>query len=318
MRKISELIRPRDLAKFFALVGGGSVVQLVPRSWDPALSEGLLTAYTAVFPSTLATLCNNLRVLPDAHNRNLDEIARAHLRMRLEDGLGRLRGMRRRGWRPQVEIAGLENVRRALDRRRGAVIWAMRLSSATALKQGFCDAGFPLVHLSRAEHGASSPSVFGVRVVAPLFCRAENVLLQERLRIPLNQSPRYLSIVRDRLRANHCVSIFGEHEGRVNARAPLLGKPTRFAIGAPSLAWSEGAALMTAYPIRTGPSRYSLQIDDEIPVDRSTPRKAFAEAAVSEFARRLEASILRYPADWQGWTYAALRDDDARPFSTRP
>ena len=42
-------------------------------------------------------------------------------------------------------------------------------------------------------------------------------------------------------------------------------------------------------------------------VDRSKPRKRFAHDAVGEFARRLQSLILRYPADWQGWTYGGIR-----------
>jgi lauroyl/myristoyl acyltransferase len=33
------------------------------------------------------------------------------------------------------------------------------------------------------------------------------------------------------------------------------------------------------------------------------PRKEFAEQAVHRFAARLEACILRHPAEWHGWFY---------------
>ena len=59
---------------------------------------------------------------------------------------------------------------------------------------------------------------------------------------------------------------------------------------------------------REAPFRFRVEIGDEIPVDRAMPRKEFAEEAVDEFARRLEALIVRYPWDWQGWAYHELAE----------
>jgi hypothetical protein len=44
-------------------------------------------------------------------------------------------------------------------------------------------------------------------------------------------------------------------------------------------------------------------VEEELPVDRAIPRREVADRAVHEFARRLEACVLRDPAQWQGWFY---------------
>ncbi len=232
--------------------------------------------------------------------------------MRCEDTWGRPAGMRRFGWRPTVELSGLEHLRAALERRRGAILWCIRFASATALKQGLYYAGHAPVHLSHAQHGSQSKTTLGVQVVAPLYCRAENPYLAERVVIPLDGSLAYLKRLRHKIRSNACVSIFGEHDGRSAVEANVLGMSRKFAVGAPSLAWSEGAALLLAYPLRTGPFRYKLAIEPEIPVDGEIERKRFASQAVSHFAARLEQLIIENPADWQGWSYPDLsRVEDA-------
>ena len=190
------------------------------------------------------------------------------------------------------------------------MLWGMRLASATAIKQAFYHAGRPLVHLSRAQHGSPTDSRLGVGVAAKLYCRAENPYLRERVVIPLDGSPRYLQTLRRRLNENACVSIFGEHAGRQSVERPILTTRLAFAVGAPSLAWSEGAALLTVSAHREAPLSYRIEVDEEIPVDASLPRKAFAERAVDEFARRLEEKIRKFPSDWQGWAHHEFRSDE--------
>ena len=177
-----------------------------------------------------------------------------------------------------------------------------------------------MTHLSREQHGSPSLTRLGVRVVAPLYCRAENPYLAERVRIPLDGSLSYLNRLRGRLRENACVSIFGEHEGRQGAEVEVLGARWRFALGAPSLAWLEGAELLTVYPLRIAPFHYRVVIDEPIAADRSAPRKAFAQQALAEFAERLERLIVAYPAQWQGWLYRSFETGGrtaASPLSKR-
>ena len=179
----------------------------------------------------------------------------------------------------------------------------MRFSSATALKQAFYRAGLPLVHLSRVAHGSSSSTKTGLGLVGPLYCRAENPHLAERIQIPLDGSLGYIHALKRHLHNNRCINIFGEHRGRQNVSATVLGVQRQFALGAPSLAWAEDAALLTVCPLRTGPFRYRVVVEEEMQVDRSIGRKEFARKAVAEFACRLEARIRSAPADWQGWSY---------------
>jgi lauroyl/myristoyl acyltransferase len=271
---------------------------------DPAWTALLDRGSRALAPGAVDELAARMRRALDA-DASFDggEAARRFWRMRLEDAWGRARGVRRVRWRPRVRIEGLERLESALSRGRGAIVWGMRLASATAIKQAFHRAGHPLVHLSRAQHGSPTQTKLGIGLAAPLYRRAEDPYLRERVTIPLDGSPRYLQTLRARLRENACVSIFGEHAGRQNVTCRVLTTRLEFAIGAPSLAWAEDAALLTVSAHREAPLAYRVVIGEEIPVDRSQPRKVFAEQAVEELARRLEELIVRYPWDWQGWAY---------------
>jgi hypothetical protein len=68
----------------------------------------------------------------------------------------------------------------------------------------------------------------------------------------------------------------------------------------------EGSALFTVCAVRMGPFHYKVIVGDEIEVNTDTPRREFADQAVTEYARRLEGLIKDHPADWQGWS----SDDD--------
>ena len=300
----SGLLCRQDIRRLAGLLSGSLAAAFVPQRWDPAVVRLARSVHRACFPRALDQVGEKMaRVLPAGACGDCSRLAEEYATMRLEDLWGRARGVWRYGWRPAIEIEGLERVHTALKRGRGAILWSMRFSSTTVIKQAFFRAGLPLRHLSRKQHGSPSMTRLGVRVVGPLYCRAENPYVAERVQIPLDGSLGYLNRLREHLRENACISIFGEHEGRQSAEVEVLGARWRFALGAPSLAWLEGAELLTAYALRTAPFRYRVVIDEPIAVDRSTPRKVFAAQALAQFAERLERLILLHPGQWQGWMY---------------
>lgn len=299
-----RLVAWPDVRRAASLVVGAAVCGVTPQRADPLMAAWVDRAAQRLSPATVPRIAEKMRrALPADQELDAEAAALAFRRMFVEDALARTRGLWRHGWRPELRIQGLERLDRALERGRGAILWGLRFASSTAIKQAFHRIGRPLIHLSRRQHGSPTTSRFGLGVTAPLYCRAENPYLAERIVIPLNRSPRYLQILRARLRDNQTISIFAEHEGQQNIVAPVLTAEFPFAMGAPSLAWSEDAALLTVSAHREGPFRYRIEIGDEIPVRRSLTRKAFAAEAVAELATRLERLIVRDPSDWQGWMY---------------
>ena len=293
----------RDLRDLAVLGGGACVAAVVPSALDGLMVDALIGVQKMLRGPQMAEAAALVeRVLPERNASGAAIIAEQN-QMRMEDFWGRLRGIGPRRWTPEIEMEGLERVHAARERGRGAILWATRMGSATAIKQGLYRAGLPLTHLSRVQHGASTASRLAVAAVSPLSCRAENKYLRERVRIPLGESLAYLQQIRGALQQNQVVSIFAERTGRNAVEAELLGKPRRFATGAPSIAYLEDAVLLPTHCFRTGPFRYRVLVEEPIPVDRSLPRKRFAADAVCELARRYDAQIRRSPADWQGWSF---------------
>ena len=157
------------------------------------------------------------------------------------------------------------------------------------------------MHLSDAAHGAPSRSRLGLRWTAPLYCRAEEPYLADRIVIPLDGSLGYMRALLERLRQNAVVSIVGENRGRNNAAVSILGREMELATGAPALAAKSGAALLTAHVVRLGSFHYRLVIHEPIEAERSSDRKEFVRQAAHEFARRLDARIAEHPVEWMGW-----------------
>jgi lauroyl/myristoyl acyltransferase len=278
---------------------------VVPRSADVAITRSWFRLYRALAGKTIDRLAARLeRHLPSPWSGEpYRALAEQHVERRIEDMWGRLRGLRRERYAPHIEVDGIEHVRAALARGRGVVVWCMRVGSATVIKRGFREQGLPLTHLSRVEHGSPTTTKLGIAVVAPLFRRVEDAALAERVQIPLGESLAYLHTLAERLAANACVSIFGEHPGRQAVEVEFLGMRRRLALGAPSIAWRAQAGLVTGYALRESAFRHRVVVEEELPVDRGMPRKEFAELAVRQFASRLEACILRHPAEWHGWFF---------------
>ncbi len=233
--------------------------------------------------------------------RDFVELARQHYRMRFESGWGRIRGMHAAGWSPEVSIEGLERIQQGLSEGRGVILWRMAFGSGPALMHACRCAGLPLVHLSRAGHGSTQPSRLGLQTVCRLWQRAENQRLEERVVIPVDGSLGYVRVLVDRLAANQLLSIVGEHAGRVNVRAKLLGVEREFATGAPALAWEYNSTLLTLYTVREAPCRFRVVIDPPIGLDRGLGRREAVRQAVEEYAHRLEQRMREHPADWRGW-----------------
>ena len=139
--------------------------------------------------------------------------------------------------------------------------------------QAFRRAGVPLIHLSEARHGAPSDSRLALRSLAPLYRRAEDPYLAERIVIPRDQSLGYMRTLLARLGQNRCVSIGGERPSRQSVQATLFNRSFEFASGAPALAWRTGAVLFTTYTIRESAYQYRVIIEEPIQVEQCVGEK---------------------------------------------
>jgi lauroyl/myristoyl acyltransferase len=292
----------KDLRELTRTTLGYLVTALSPRRWDPwlvAWHSWLFVRFRRKKLQRLAAVMEEA-LGPAASGRDLFQAARDHYRMRAETGWGRIRELHRRGWEPRIEVDGLEHVRHGLAAGRGVVLWGMLFCGFTLPKAALWRAGFRVSHLSKENHPGISLTQLGLKVVAPLLCRAENRYLERRVIVPLDGSLSYMRDLMDLLGANGCVSIVGEHPARQNVDTEFFLGGGSFATGAPALAWKMGSALLTYGVFREGSFRYRMVIRP-IEVDRGSKRQEFVEAAVQQFSGRLRDGVERHPADWLRW-----------------
>lgn len=292
-----------DLVLLAGFGAGYLATALVPGRWDERVVRFVGSLAVFVSPGRVRQLGLRMaKALPlPAGRQDSMQLGRDHVRLCVELWWGRFRGLRRRGWRPVLELEGVEHLRRGLEAGRGVLLWRMNFCGNPAFLQGLATHGICVVHLSNEHHGAPSCSRLGLRWTAPLYRRAEEEYMAARIVIPLDQSLGYIRELLDLLRQNAVVSIVGENRGRSNVTIPILGSEVEIATGAPALAHKSGAALLTAHIERTGFFRFRVVIHEPIEAERTLGRKEFVQRAANEFARRLEVCLAKRPADWMGW-----------------
>ncbi len=294
--------------KDLVFLSGYLVTAVVPRRLDRWIAEKLASLYVKMNPGQVRRLTEEIRgrMGPLINGSEAGRLAGQRFQVLLEDRWGQVRAMHPRAWEPEIALDGLEHIQEGLAHGRGVILWGMSLGGALVAKQGLWRAGVRFVHLLSERHALPSGSVLAWKLVRPLRWRSEAPYMAGRVVIPADGSLGYLRTLGERLAGNACVSIRGEHRGRQNVEAPLLGLPVSFATGAPSLAWRHDSVLLTVYAVRVGPSRHRVVIENPIEADRSLDRKKFAAAAVREFAARLERHIVEHPAAWDGWRHGRL------------
>lgn len=303
----------KDFIRVLGFGIGYPVSVLVPSRADTWLIDRTTTTALRLFPHKPSRLAERMaRTLGiGSQERKLLEEAGAQYGMGLESAWGRVRCLRRRGWRPELQIDGMERLETARSGGAGTILWRMSFGSSLIVKIGLRRAGVPLVHLSMEQHGAQSDAWIARHILCPLYARSENWYLAERVVIPWEGGTTgVMRVLLNRLRnENAVVSIVGDNTGTQNITTPFLDGQAKFAIGAPALAWKAGASLLPVYSVRQAANRYRVVIEEPIAQDRTLDRKEFVRRSVGEFSQRMQDAIARYPGSWARWSKFWARRD---------
>jgi lauroyl/myristoyl acyltransferase len=212
-----------------------------------------------------------------------------------------LRDYRFDRWTPPIEVRGLENVEAARQRGRGAILWVSHFVHCDLVaKMGFHRAGLEVSHLSHPRHGFSGTR-FGMRFLNRVHTAIEDRYLRKRVRLSLESSAPALEELRQRLDENGVVSISVRGDSRRPVRVPFLDGEIPIAAGAPSLAFTSGAALLPVFPVRDSSGGFTVFIDAPIEIDQTGDRREAVVRISGVYAKRLESYALKYPGQWIGW-----------------
>jgi KDO2-lipid IV(A) lauroyltransferase len=207
---------------------------------------------------------------------------------------------RRRSACAGVSITGLDHLRAALDRGRGAILWESWLGHRTLARLVLIELGFRLIQVTGPTHPASS-SWLGQRVIRPMQLRAAARLFAEVVIIQ-DGSVAYLRRLAGRLRDNGivCIPSLGVM-GQRFVPVELLGERRYLATGVLSLARSTGAALIPLFCFRDRDGRWRLVLEAPIAVPAGGKGDADLAGTMAAYARLLEGYVRRHPEQWFSW-----------------
>jgi lipid A biosynthesis acyltransferase len=244
---------------------------------------------------------------------SISERTRRAYSMAIENKWSRARGLRRRGWRPTVTITGMEHLEASRARGNGSILWRMSFCSTPVVKIAMWDAGVRLVHLSKERHGATADGWVSRHLLCPLFRRAEDWYLGERVVIPWDGNPvgAMRTLLKRLSRDNAVVSMFGDSPWAHGHEVDVFDGRARFALGAPQLADKVGSTLLPVYVVSERVGHYRVVIDRPIELEDGMSREDRLRRAAEVFARRMETAIRAHP---ESWTYWGLFWGGSEPF----
>jgi lauroyl/myristoyl acyltransferase len=214
-----------------------------------------------------------------------------------------------RAWRPgerfssQVVLEGEDHLIEALKIGKGAVLWVSpTVFYSLPTKRALYDKGYRVSHLSSPVHGYSETQ-FGVDYLNRVRCVPEDRYLAQRIVFDSEAPTTAMRRMMRTLKAGEVVSIVAANtEGYEMVDGPIFGGRLPVAVGAPRLAALAGAPLLPTFVVRDSELGFRVAIETPIPLDPNQSADQRTVAAATEYLRRSEAWIRRYPEQWRAWS----------------
>jgi lauroyl/myristoyl acyltransferase len=294
----------KDLLRVAGFLLGFFPAAIIPSAWDRPIIDGLTGLILRLRPNKEPLLAQRMAESVGRVEEAIDLRAEARHRYQhyLEAPWARVRALHRNGWKPDIEVEGLEHIRASQEVGKGTILWRVSMGTSLTAKKALSDAGIELIHLSADTHGSWSDTWLAEKALAPLYRRTEGWWVKERVIIPADRAMAgIMKTLIKHLRSNAVVSIFGDLRAAQNVYATVLGQTAVFATGSPSLAFKTGATLLPVYSVRQGTGRFRIIVDEPIVPDRNLGRKEYVQEAVQEFARRIDEIVREHPGSWSKW-----------------
>jgi lauroyl/myristoyl acyltransferase len=219
--------------------------------------------------------------------------------LRLQD----LRAWRPGGWMPKVSVEGEANLIAALKREKGAVLWVSpTIFNSLPTKIALHAKGYTVSHLSSPLHGYSETQ-FGVDRLNKVRCIPEDRYIKERIVFDSEAPTTAMRKMMRALKAGEVVSIVAANtEGFEMVDGPIFGGRLPVAVGAPRIAALTGAPLLPTFVMRDPELGFRIAIEPPIALDPKQSADERTVAAATEYLRRSEPWVRRYPEQWRAWS----------------
>lgn len=228
-----------------------------------------------------------------------EEIKAAVYEMRFQD----LRAWRPGGWNPSIALEGEDHLKAALAGGKGAILWlAPFVFNNGPTKIAFHRQGYRVSHLSSPQHGYSETRL-GIATLNRVRCIPEDRYLAQRIVFDENAPSTAMRRMMRALKAGEVVSIVAAStEGFEMIKGPIFDGRLPVAIGAPRLAGLTGAPILPVFTVRDPAIGFRVAVEAPIVPLSGVAKDEGLIAATSEFLRRSEPWVRRYPGQWRAWS----------------
>lgn len=211
----------------------------------------------------------------------------------------------RRGWCPNILLTGRENIDRALQHQRGAILWVIETSFSTLhVKIALHRAGYHQFQLSRAGHGFSAITPFCRRYLNPIWTRVEDRFIRQRVLITGQSAEDAFKTLRVKLAENGIVLITLVPLAHKFADMPFFQGVLEVPTGPVRFAFDTGASLLPVFSFVRPDGNFEVSVEPEI---YSEAEARDSLEVLTKFGKKLEAFVLNYPDQWTGWDWLASR-----------
>jgi lauroyl/myristoyl acyltransferase len=277
---------------------------ILPESWwGPLWRAGMHVPFLAK-PSVIRRNAKGIaRALGDVSLDRAQAIARGMKAAVYENRCRDLRAWRPGGWKGQFSLEGEAHLSEALKGGKGAVLWVSpSVFNSLPSKVALHAKGYQVSHLSSPTHGFSETR-FGVEKLNRVRCIPEDRYLNQRIVFDSDAPTTAMRRMMRALKAGEVVSIVAANtEGFEMVRAPIFGGLLPVAVGAPRLAALTGAPLLPTFVFRDPALGFRIVIEAPIPLDPKQSADDRTVAAATEYLRRSEPWVRRYPEQWRAWS----------------
>ncbi len=307
--KARRLIQVKDLIELVGIPILAVISWTVPeRHWD-SIARGIASLFASLRVGRTSLRVGRTRARQERHWRrfrdridpskakSIETTVYAHFYVARMQAY---RDYRPGGWHPEIQVTGTEHIEAAREKGYGVLLWvAPFIYSDLVAKKGLHDAGYRVSHLSRPSHGFT-PSLFGVRILNPIWTRIEDRYLAERVCIADGRgSGSALKTLYDRLEDNQVVSITFGREARKTAQVAFMGSSVRIATGPMHLARNSKAVLLPVYTVRRDTGILTVNIESPLIQPTEDNDDEPYEAIVQKYVQKLEEYVLSYPGQWK-------------------
>jgi KDO2-lipid IV(A) lauroyltransferase len=204
----------------------------------------------------------------------------------------------------EATITGLENLKEALQKGRGVILWesvffGRRVLAKAILKNN----GFSVsqvhgeYHLGGLEH---SKSRLGTRLIQPFFESCERPFVEEIIYLRGGNSLALTRVLLERLNQGAIISITADGKGGEKFIAvEFRGEEGLFSTGMISLARLAGATILPVFCVQTSRHRTNLIIESPIRISVNGDREHDSKSALTQYVKLLESYLKRYPEQYR-------------------